>query len=417
MKLNKTLKKAAVAAMAGAMVVAMGACGGGNGTNADKTKLTFLSWNNEQTMKPYLDEFEKENPDIQIDFSYSPPTPEYIQTLQTRLVGNQAPDVFIITSENKADLITNQYVRDLTDEPFMKNISQANKDFVSRDGKVYGMSVSSWASGIIYNKDLLAKVGAKGVPDNWDDFLKLCAKLKKAGVTPFLETVADGPSRIPDAFLGSQFEQDKVDVTTLVDKRPQTPGTDQKEAVKAWMRLYDEDLVTRDTVGISGDDMKTQFINGQVAMICTGPWDLPSFSESSLEWGMAPMPVLSKGQVNYAQGSPSPAYAIYSKLKGDKLKAAQKFLTFMDGEWALQKSTENGDAITVDGFKSKVKDEYKTVYEENVRTGHYFLVMNFYAKPDVLTTVRQSETQQLVQGAVSVDQWAKAIDDKMASVK
>ena len=279
------------------------------------------------------------------------------------------------------------------------------------------MSVSSWASGIIYNKDLLAKVGAKGVPDNWDDFLKLCAKLKKAGVTPFLETVADGPSRIPDAFLGSQFEQDKVDVTTLVDKRPQTPGTDQKEAVKAWMRLYDEDLVTRDTVGISGDDMKTQFINGQVAMICTGPWDLPSFSESSLEWGMAPMPVLSKGQVNYAQGSPSPAYAIYSKLKGDKLKAAQKFLTFMDGEWALQKSTENGDAITVDGFKSKVKDEYKTVYEENVRTGHYFLVMNFYAKPDVLTTVRQSETQQLVQGAVSVDQWAKAIDDKMASVK
>ena len=43
--------------------------------------------------------------------------------------------------------------------------------------------------------------------------------------------------------------------------------------------------------------------------------------------------------------------------------------------------------------------------------------MNFYAKPDVLTTVRQSETQQLVQGSINLDQWAKAIDDKMASVK
>ena len=57
------------------------------------------------------------------------------------------------------------------------------------------------------------------------------------------------------------------------------------------------------------------------------------------------------------------------------------------------------------------------MYEKNVKTGRYFLVMNFYAKPDVLTTVRQSETQQLVQGSISVDQWAKAIDDKMASVK
>ena len=417
MKLSKALKQVTVAALTGAMVAAMGACGGGGESNAGKTKLSFLSWSNEQTMRPYIDEFEKENPDIKVDFSYSPPTPEYIQTLQTRLVGNQAPDVFIITSENKADLIKNGYVRDLTEEPFMKNISQANKDFVSHDKKVYGMSLSSWASGIIYNKELLAKVGAKSVPDNWDDFLKLCEKLKKAQITPFLETIADGPSRIPDAFLGSEFAQNNVDVTSLIDKRPQTPGADQKEAVKAWMKLYDEDLVTRDTVGISGDDMKTQFVNGQVAMICTGPWDIPSFSESDIKWGMAPMPMLAKGQINYAQGSPSPAFAIYSKLTGSKLKAARKFLTFLEGDWALKERAKNGDAVTVEGFKSTVKKEYQTVYEKNVKTGRYFLVMNFYAKPDVLTTVRQSETQQLVQGSISVDQWAKAIDDKMASVK
>lgn len=42
-------------------------------------------------MSPFIEEFEKENPDISIDFSYAPPTAEYIQTLQTRLVGNQAP--------------------------------------------------------------------------------------------------------------------------------------------------------------------------------------------------------------------------------------------------------------------------------------------------------------------------------------
>ncbi len=208
-----------------------------------------------------------------------------------------------------------------------------------------------------------------------------------------------------------------MDVNSLIDRRPQQPGSDQREAVAAWMKLYDQGLSTRDTVGISGDDRKTQFINGQVAMICTGPWDLPSISQSGFKWGMAPMPLMEEGMPNYAQGSPSPAYAIYSHLKGAKLKAARKFLTFMDSRWALQHSADNGDAITVQGFKAKVKPEYEEVYRTSLQTGRYFLVMNFYAKPDVLTTVRQSETQQLVQGSINVDQWAKAIDDKMASVK
>ncbi|KJY65613.1 ABC transporter substrate-binding protein [Bifidobacterium polysaccharolyticum] len=417
MKLKRAWKGIAAALGVGMLVSAMGACGAGGDADGSKTTLTFLSWNNEQTMRPYIDQFEQQNPGIKVDFSYSPPTAEYVQTLQTRLVGNQAPDVFVITSENKADLIKNSYVRDLTDEPFMRNISQANKDFVSHQGKVYGMSVSSWASGIVYNKDLLAKVGAKKVPETWDGFLQLCKKLKAAGVTPFLEGIADAPSQIPDAFLGSQLARDKVDVNSLIDRRPQQPGSDQREAVAAWMKLYDQGLSTRDTVGISGDDRKTQFINGQVAMICTGPWDLPSISQSGFKWGMAPMPLMEEGMPNYAQGSPSPAYAIYSHLKGAKLKAARKFLTFMDSRWALQHSADNGDAITVQGFKAKVKPEYEEVYRTSLQTGRYFLVMNFYAKPDVLTTVRQSETQQLVQGSINVNQWAKAIDDKMASVK
>lgn len=416
MKLAKAVKTAIAAAAGVAMLVPLAACGGS--ADAGKTTISFLSWNNEQMMKPYVDKFEEENPDIKIDFSYSPPTPEYIQTLQTRLVGNQAPDVFIITSENKDDLITNGYVKDLTDEPFMKDISQANKDFVSRDGKVYGMSLSSWASGIVYNKDLLKQVGADEVPNTWDEFLDLCKKLKDKGITPYLETVADGLSRIPDAFQGAIFAKDGTDVTALATESKQTPGANEKDAVKEWMKLYDQDLVTRDIVGISGDDMKTQFVNGQVAMICTGPWDFGTFQEASgLNWGYDLMPALDADHEQYAQGSPSPALTIYSKLEGDKLKAAEKFLEFMHSDWALQKQSEGGDAITVEGFESDVVEQYKDVYEQNVKTGKYFLMTNFYKSPDVLSTATQAETQQLVQGAITPDQWAKNVDGKMANAQ
>jgi raffinose/stachyose/melibiose transport system substrate-binding protein len=402
---------------AGAVLLPMAACGA-NGANSGTIKLSYLSWSNEQASQPYIDEFEKENPDISIDFSYSPPTPEYIQTLQTRLVGNQAPDVFVITSENKSDLMNNDYVKDLTDEPFMKNISQANKDFVSRDGKVYGMSTGSWASGIVYNKDLLKQGGVDKVPATWDEFLAACKKLKKAGITPYLETIADGLSRIPDAFMGAQFAKDNTDITKLATEKIQTPGENEKAAVKAWMKLYDQDLVTRDTVGMSGDDMKTQFVNGQVAMICTGPWDFGTLQEAQgLNWGYAQMPALSADYEQYAQGSPSPALAIYSKLTGDKLKAAEKFLTFMSSKWALNRGTKNGDAITVEGYNSKVISQFEDVYKKNVQTGKYFLLTNFYSHPDVLSTATQAETQQLVQGKIDVDQWAKNVDAKMASAQ
>ncbi|WP_291530902.1 ABC transporter substrate-binding protein [Bifidobacterium sp. UBA4282] len=414
MTLRRNLKVALAAVAAVAVALPLAACGS---ADSGKTTISFLSWDNEQIMQPFIDKFEEENPDIAIDFSYSPPTPEYIQTLQTRLVGNQAPDVFIITSENKADLMDNDYVLDLTNEPFMENISQANKDFVSRDGKVYGMSLTSWASGIVYNKDLLAEVGVEEPPATWDEFLDLCQDLKDAGITPYLETIADGLSRIPDAFLGSQFAQEGVDVTTLVDEDPQTPGADEKEAVEAWMELYERDLVTRDTVGISGDDMKTQFANGQVAMICTGPWDFSTFQDADMNWGYAPMPILEEGMESYAQGSPSPAFAIYSKLEGEKLDAAKKFLEFMASDWALDQQTANGNAVTVEGYESEVTEQYTTVYQQNVQPGTYFLSTNFYSNPDVLITAQQAESQRLVQGEITVDEWADNIDAKMAAAQ
>ena len=373
-------KRMLALACAGAMLVPLAACG--SDADAGKIRLSYLSWDNEQTSKPYIDEFEKENPDIKIDFSYAPPTSEYISTLQTRLVGNQAPDVFIITSENRDDLIDNGYAKDLTDESFMKNISQANKDFVGRDGKTYGMSITSWVSGIAYNKDLLKQVGYDEPPANWDDFLKLCKKLKNAGIEPFLE-----------------------------------PNADELEAVKEYIRLYDEGGVTRDTVGISGDDMKTQFTNGQVAMIVDGAWDFATFEQAGMNWDFAPMPKLGDDYTQYAQGSASPAWAIYAKLDGDKLKAAEKFLTFLSSKWALQKHNDAGDAVTVDGFDATVMTQYQKVYDQDIKTGKYYLHTNFYSKPDILKSELKAQNQQLVQGQITPDQYAKNIDAKVAAAQ
>ena len=76
-------------------------------------------------------------------------------------------------------------------------------------------------------------------------------------------------------------------MTTLASEDPQTPGEHEKEAVKAWMKVYEQGYASRDNVGVSGDDAKTQFTNGQVAMYTTGAWDFSTFEQVSFDWGFA----------------------------------------------------------------------------------------------------------------------------------
>jgi raffinose/stachyose/melibiose transport system substrate-binding protein len=52
------------------------------------------------------------------------------------------------------------------------------------NGKQYGAPFDMGAITFWYNKDLLAKVGYKTFPTDWDDFIVLVKKLKAAGITP-----------------------------------------------------------------------------------------------------------------------------------------------------------------------------------------------------------------------------------------
>jgi raffinose/stachyose/melibiose transport system substrate-binding protein len=123
-------RKLAAALVAVTTAVTMAACGGSSsgGSDQDTGTLTFFSWDSEQTMDPIIDEFEKQNPGIKVEFSSAPPVAEYISTLQARILSGTAADVFAIAAENKSNLIDNGAVVDLTDEPFMAKLTQFNKD-------------------------------------------------------------------------------------------------------------------------------------------------------------------------------------------------------------------------------------------------------------------------------------------------
>src|SRR5690606_19779100 len=217
-----------------------------------------LSWTGEEQMTPILDAFSKAHPEIKVEVSYSPPVAEYIQTLQTQVLSGIAPDVFLVAAENKTNLIEGGHMLDLSGEDFVKNVEPFNMNTYGRDGAQYGLSLSSWAAGYAYNEDLLAEVGATGIPETWDEFLDLCEKLQDAGITPFLEGVDQMPTTL-SAMIGAKSHSMDPTLDDLIFSGESTFEAEWTGALTEYNKLYTEGLVSPDVVALDGDMVRDEF--------------------------------------------------------------------------------------------------------------------------------------------------------------
>ncbi|WP_154792003.1 ABC transporter substrate-binding protein [Occultella kanbiaonis] len=401
--------------IAAAAVLATAALGlaGCSGETDDRTALSFFSWDNEETMAPIIAAFEEENPDVRIEFSNAPPVAEYISTLQTRILSGTAADVFVIAAENKTNLIEGQYVLDLTDEPFMENAAEFNTRTYSADGRAYGLSLASWGSGILYNEDLLAEVGADSPPQTWDEFLALCADLQAAGIAPYLQSVTQMTTTI-SAFIGAQdAAMDNTLDAGIFDGTSSFAET-WTEPLTEYNRLWTEGLVTTDVVGLTGEQVRDEFINGRVAMIDAGPWDLNPIREAApdLQMSMVPVPAL-PGSEPFLSGAASPGYAINSA--SENLDEAKAFLAFLGRADIVEMYNTATAAITTTSDFEPVIDPALAPIVEAVRAGQVYLPQIAWTRnEDILNTEAVAQLQLMVQGQVTPEQVAQALDQKLA---
>jgi raffinose/stachyose/melibiose transport system substrate-binding protein len=402
-------------ALAVGSVLALAACGGGTGGDTGgTTTLEFLSWEGEETMTPVLDAFEKAHPEIKVEAAYSPPVAEYIQTLQTRVLSGTAPDVFLIAAENKTNLIDGGHVLDLAGEDFLANVPEFNQQTYGRDGAVYGLSLSSWGSGIMYNKELLAKAGADAPPETWEEFLDLSRDLEQAGTTPYLESLQGMPSVLA-AFLGAHSASMDGAMDAEIFDGTSTFEEQWTPSLEAYNQLFEEGLVTPDVVGLTGEQVIAEFTNGRVAMIPAGPWDVPGIRKAApdLEFEMVPVPA-GPDETPYLAGAASPGYAI--NPKSENVDAAKTFLTYLASTEGVEISQEQNGAITVTSDFEPPIDEALAPIVEDVRAGNVYLPQIAWQRAeDVLNVEAVAQLQLMAQGEITPAEVARALDRKLAS--
>ena len=366
-------------------------------------------------MASIIDEFEKQNPGITVEFSSAPPVAEYISTLQARILSGTAADVFAIAAENKTNLIDNGAVVDLTDEPFMANLTQFNKDTYGKDGRTFGASISSWGGGIMYNKKLLAKAGVKEFPQSWDEFLALCSKLKQQGVKyPFLESVQAMPIVVA-AFVGAQNAATGGTLDNQIFDGSSSFAATWTQPLTVWNELYSKGLAPKDGVGLTGDQVRDEFTAGRAAMIPAGPWEVSPIRKGNpdLDFEMAPVPGMS-GPQPYLAGAASPGFAINAKAKNPE--AAKKFIAFLTDAKTVAMYNKATDAITTTADFEPVIDPSLSPIVEPVRAGQIYLPQISWKRcQDALNLEATAQLQQMVQGKSSPGDAAAALDTKLKS--
>ncbi|MRI32337.1 maltose/maltodextrin ABC transporter substrate-binding protein MalE [Endozoicomonas sp. OPT23] len=159
------------------------------------------------------------------------------------------------------------------------------------NGKVYGYPIAMEAIGLIYNKDILPEA-----PASFEELFELDKKLAKKGLETIMWDQASPYFSIPmlNANGGYVFKE------TAAGYDVKDVGVNSKGAKKGAQML--SDLITKDVMpkGVDYGVMDSNFNQGKVAMMITGPWAWSNLDKSKINYGVAPIPSI--------DGSPSRAF-------------------------------------------------------------------------------------------------------------
>lgn len=292
----------------------------------NRTTLEFASWGSKSEvdiLKPILANYEKENPDIKIDFMHIPQN--YFQKIHLLFASNTAPDVIFINNLYLPIYANAGLLEEL--QPSGEYFPQA-LDALSWKGKLYAIPRDVSNLVVYYNKDLFDQKGVPYPKADWtfDDFLKTAQKMTDKttfGVSfeeeplfylPYL--MSNGGGFLPEELVKTESQKSLDFYADLRNKYHVAPKKSESASAT----------------------MGQMFLQEKLAMYVSGRWVVPKFREdATFDWDIAPFP---KGDV----GSVVPLDASgWTIAKSSKHKAeAKKFVEYLASKENSEKFATSG---------------------------------------------------------------------------
>lgn len=284
------MKKRISVIMAAAMAMSM-AVTPVHAEDADQVTLSFWSWlpTTDQS-EEMIAEFEKQNPDIKIDYTRTEQS-DYFEKLQVAMASGTGPDLFGLTTGT----MTEQYA------PFAEDMSGLGdeywsdwKDTISEtaveqctteDGTVVGMPLLvAGMTDLLYNKTLMDECGIEKVPTTYEELKDAAAKAKEKGYVCVAAGASDDWVN-SDWFvqISNEFEEGAV----YEAEKGERPWTDQcfVDTMTAWQNLFNDGIFEDGALGVATyPDARDQYFFARKSIFfLTGSWHLGPISPSNSE--------------------------------------------------------------------------------------------------------------------------------------
>ncbi|MEV7449848.1 extracellular solute-binding protein [Streptomyces nigra] len=325
----------AATALVASLALAATACGGDDSGSDSSGPVTITWWdtsnatNEAPTYQALVKEFEAANKDVKVKY-VNVPFDQAQNKFDTAAGSKGAPD--ILRSEvgwtpafaKKSFFLPLDGTEALAEQDkFKSNLLEQAK----YEGKTYGVPFVTDTLALVYNKALFEKAGITEAPKTWDD-------LKKAAATIKGKTGVDGYWGSTQAYYAQSFLYGEgTDTVDAGAKKITVNSPEAKKAYGTWLSLFDgKGLHKADTTADAYAHIQDAFVNGKVAAIVQGPWEITNFYKGSAfkdksNLGIATVPAGSSGKAGAPTGGHN--LSVYAGSDEAHQKAALKFVKFM----------------------------------------------------------------------------------------
>lgn len=243
----------------------------------------------EETLAKMIAVFEEKNPDIKIDVRLTGFN-DYFTQLATQIAGGNPPDVFEMNMENFLAYMLRGATADLTGLIADRSAySEGTLAACSKDGKLYAVPMSFSTVVMFYNKALFDQAGIAYPTDEWTwaDEQAAAEKIVAAG--------GEDVWGIYQPITYNEFYKTaKANGGSLLNGDMTAFTLNTPENVEVLSQMIDRVRVSKvmpTTEALAGRGDWDLFTEGKLAMIHTGIWAFPTFTEKcAFDWDIVVEP-------------------------------------------------------------------------------------------------------------------------------
>ena len=291
------------------------------------TVIEFASWGSKsevEILKPILSDFEKENPDIKVEFMHIPQN--YFQKIHLLFASNTAPDVIFIN---------NLYLPVYANAGVLEPLNLSSNQFygqaieaLSFKGELYAIPRDVSNLVIYYNKDIFDKKHIPYPSQDWN----------------FKEFLATAQKLTDKNTFGISFEEDPLFYLPYLMSNGGgiLPDEINKQESQNALNFY-ADLRKKYHVAPRKSDsasatMAQMFLQGRLGMYLSGRWMVPKIREEAVfDWDITKFPKGTKGSIVQLDAS---GWAVSKSSKHKK--EALKLVEFLSSKQSIEKFVKSG---------------------------------------------------------------------------